>query len=196
MNKEIDKPSYIIKKNPKLDVLFGIYDCAPVPTKQDSFKPIYTWQVIDGETEKTLDEFYVKNPDNNSIKEFHTLLKKIAIEHFPQIIKKPSLVEVVISISVSKNRFESVDVDNLAKSVLDGLNNIAFEDDSQVVSLICSKFIHPMKKNGILIGLTKLTNQNQGFNGDITLYEMKPNDELMKIMKPKIKKIIKSNSKN
>lgn len=31
------------------------------------------------------------------------------------------------------------DVDNLAKQVLDGLNGIAYADDVQVVSLLCSK---------------------------------------------------------
>ena len=32
------------------------------------------------------------------------------------------------------------DIDNLSKSILDGLNGIAFEDDSQVAELHASKF--------------------------------------------------------
>ena len=36
------------------------------------------------------------------------------------------------------------DVDNIAKAVLDALNGVAFEDDSQVVRLRCSK--HPRKR--------------------------------------------------
>jgi Holliday junction resolvase RusA-like endonuclease len=31
------------------------------------------------------------------------------------------------------------DIDNLAKSVLDGMNGVAFKDDSQIVSLHCTK---------------------------------------------------------
>jgi len=34
----------------------------------------------------------------------------------------------------------SGDVDNLAKAILDSLNSIAYEDDSQIVSLTCSKY--------------------------------------------------------
>lgn len=36
------------------------------------------------------------------------------------------------------------DVDNIAKAVLDALNGVAFDDDSQVVQLRCSK--HPRKR--------------------------------------------------
>lgn len=36
------------------------------------------------------------------------------------------------------------DVDNIAKAVLDALNGVAFDDDSQVVRLRCSK--HPRKR--------------------------------------------------
>ncbi|WP_017258477.1 RusA family crossover junction endodeoxyribonuclease [Pedobacter arcticus] len=194
-NEQINKPSYRLEKNPKVDVLIRIYDLPPVPTKQDAYKPLNAWQVNKDGTEQILNNIYSRKPNNNTIKDFHTLLSKIAKEHFPegQIFKKPSHVEVIISISVTEKRFKSVDVDNLAKTVLDGLNNIAFEDDSQVVSLICNKHIHPTKKNGILIGITKLTNENQGFIGDITLYNMIPNDDLLRLMNPIIEKLKKAN---
>lgn len=195
MNDDINEPSYELEKNPKIDVLFGIYDLPPVPTKQDAFKPLDAWKVNEDETEETLKNFYLKKPDNNAIKEFHTLLGNIARQNFPEgkIIRKPSNVEVIISISVEEKRFKLVDVDNLAKTVLDGLNQIAFEDDSQVTSLICNKMVHPMKKNGIIIGITELTNENQGFNGDIWLYNMKPNEALLNQMNPIIEKLKKAN---
>ncbi|HTN20115.1 MAG TPA: RusA family crossover junction endodeoxyribonuclease [Pelobium sp.] len=193
--KEEDDESYEIEVNPKIDILFGLYDCPPIPTKQDAYKPLSAFQKNSDGTESILNDIYKKNPDTNSIKEFHTLLREVASKNFPDgsIIKKPTNVEVVISISVTEKRFKTVDVDNLAKAVLDGLNKIAFEDDSQVKSLICSKNIHPMKKNGIFIGVTKLTSENQGFYGDITLYKMKPSVKLMERMEPLIKKYIKAN---
>ncbi|RZK11042.1 MAG: RusA family crossover junction endodeoxyribonuclease, partial [Flavobacterium sp.] len=57
-----------------------------------------------------------------------------------------------------------VDVDNLAKCVLDILNGIAFEDDSQVTSLLVNKFIHEMRLNSILIGVTKITELRRGLS--------------------------------
>jgi crossover junction endodeoxyribonuclease RusA len=33
-----------------------------------------------------------------------------------------------------------MDVDNVAKSVLDGLNGVAYEDDNQVVELLVRKY--------------------------------------------------------
>lgn len=190
MDNSTEEPSYEITINPKIDTLFGIYDY-PVPTKQDAFKPIEAWKINEDGKQTILNNFYVRKPDNNSIKEFHSLLNEVAREHFPdgKIIKRPEKVEVIISISITESRFKLVDVDNLAKTVLDGLNEIAFEDDSQVVSLICSKHIHPLKKNGILIGVTKLTQKNQGFNGDIKLYNLKPNEAALKMMEPYFNKI-------
>ena len=71
-------------------------------------------------------------------------------------------VQVSLSISLTEKRYFDVDVDNLAKTVLDSLNGIAFDDDSQVSSLIVEKHIHPMKVNGILIAITKLTETRKG----------------------------------
>jgi Holliday junction resolvase RusA-like endonuclease len=50
-------------------------------------------------------------------------------------------VEVICSFFRENER--RVDVDNLTKLVLDGLNGIAFEDDSQVVLLVASKVVAP-----------------------------------------------------
>ena len=86
---------------------------------------------------------------------------------------KPNVVEVVISVSATEKRFKEVDVDNLAKCVLDCLNGIAFEDDSQVVTIICNKNIHEKKLDGILIAITTLTNERKGLLGDFVLFNMK-----------------------
>ena len=34
---------------------------------------------------------------------------------------------------------KKTDIDNLAKSLLDGMNGVVFKDDSQIVSLHCTK---------------------------------------------------------
>ena len=83
-------------------------------------------------------------------------------------IPMPIEVEVILFISITESRYKTVDIDNLAKSVLDALNTVAFDDDSQVTSLICKKMM--FKENGILIGITKLTSNKIGFQQYISLF--------------------------
>lgn len=44
----------------------------------------------------------------------------------------PGLVRVVMHFHYRRKRSERVDIDNLIKSVLDGLNKVAWDDDAQV----------------------------------------------------------------
>lgn len=74
----------------------------------------------------------------------------------------PSDVQVHLSISVREDRYHEVDVDNLAKTVLDSLKEIAFDDDCQVSSLTVEKHIHPMKTSGNMIAITKITEERKG----------------------------------
>ncbi len=80
---------------------------------------------------------------------------------------------MIINVSTLERRYKEVDVDNLAKCVLDALNGIAFDDDSQVSTLISQKIIHPMKVDGLLIAITKLTATRRGFLGDPALFSFK-----------------------
>ena len=50
---------------------------------------------------------------------------------------KPGDTRVAVAIDIFTRR--KMDVDNVAKSVLDGLNGIAYEDDDQVVELLVRK---------------------------------------------------------
>ena len=171
MSKEIIK----FYQNPKIDFLFGLYGGKPIPTKQDKFAPIEVTQMNEDGIEEKLDNFYVKKPNIDSVIEFNKSIQDAANEIFNKenIIRKPNEVEVIISISVTEKRFKEVDVDNLSKCVLDSLNKIAYEDDSQVSSLICNKHIHEMKLNAIIIGITKLTEKRKGIQGDIKLFGTK-----------------------
>ena len=161
--------------NPKIDFLFGLYGGKPIPTKQDKFAPIEVTQINENGVEEKLNNFYVKKPDIDSVIEFNKSIQDVANKIFNEgnIIRKPNQIEVIISISVTEKRFKEVDVDNLSKCVLDSLNKIAYEDDSQVSSLICNKHIHEMKLNAIVIGITKLTEKRKGIQGDIKLFGTK-----------------------
>ena len=114
--------------------------------------------------ETILKDFYQRKPDTVSVQKFKKYIQEITTDRFSESdrIKMPNVVQVHLSISISEKRYFEVDVDNLAKTVLDSLNGIAFDDDSQVSSLIVEKRVHPMKVNGILISITKLTEKRKG----------------------------------
>ena len=164
-------------QNPKVEVLFGFILNLPIPTKQDQFKPV-TLTAVNEDTGEEIEvkNFYEKKGDKSSIHKMKNIIADLAQKAFVEkgIIKKPSLVEVVLSISVGEKRFKQVDIDNLSKTVLDGLTGSAFEDDSQVSSLIATKHVHPKTTDAIMIGVTELTENRQGFMGDIFLWSEKP----------------------
>lgn len=163
MKKKEDK--YVaFRQNPNIDFLFGYFDGMQVPTKQDAYKPIDVVEVDENGAETILKEFYQKKPEKASIKNFKQFIKELTAEKFKEDdrIKIPNKVQVILSFSLKEKRFFEVDVDNLSKTVLDSLNGIAYDDDKQVTSLIVDKHIHKMKVNGILIAITKLTDERNG----------------------------------
>ena len=166
----------IFYQNPKIQYLFGLFGNEPVPTKQDKFKPVNAFIRNDDGADSVLDGIYIKNPDINSINEFETAIKNAAQRIFSdgKLIKKPQEIEVILSISVTEKRYKTVDVDNLAKFVLDALTGVAYDDDSQIASLIVDKHIHASRVHAILIGVTSLTEENTGFRREIKLYSTNP----------------------
>lgn len=158
------KKDIVFRQNPNIDFLFGYFGNLDVPTKQDTYQPINVVEVDENGIENLLRNFYVKRPNSNSVNAFKEYLQSIAKEKFndDNIIKMPNDVQVHLSISVREERYHEVDVDNLAKTVLDCLKNIAFDDDCQVSSLIVQKHVHPMKTSGIMIAITKITEERKG----------------------------------
>ena len=60
------------------------------------------------------------------------------------------------------------DIDNIAKSVLDALNNVAYRDDSQVVECHARKFYssQPRVEITILVAQTKMVHDAEKRKGD------------------------------
>lgn len=161
------------RQNPNIDYLFGYFGNKPILTKQDKFKPIEILDIDENGTEIILNNFYVKNPNSDSSEKFAQFIKNLALKTIEnkEKIKKPQLVEVYLGITMKEKRFKVVDVDNLAKFVLDCLTDIIYEDDSQVSNLIVNKSIHPMKVDSILIGITMLNENRKGLLGNIELFK-------------------------
>ena len=165
----------VYQQNPNIDYLFGYFGNEPITTKQDKFVPIDVIEIDENGNENILKDFYVKNPSHNTSKKFKDLITSLATDVFKnkEIIKRPQLIEVYLSITMSEKRFKQVDVDNLAKSVLDCFTDIIYEDDSQISNLIVNKRVHPMKVDSIMIGITMLNENRKGLLGNIGLFKEK-----------------------
>lgn len=83
---------------------------------------------------------------------FETIVRQIALEHFPEPLVGPVRVIIVATFtppaSWSKRKvadhlhrphIQKPDLDNCQKAILDGLNRIAFADDSQVADIAARK---------------------------------------------------------
>jgi Holliday junction resolvase RusA-like endonuclease len=161
----------IFIQNPAIDILFGSVG-ATIPSKRQDFKPIEVTAVHDDGTEEILKNFYVRKPSSQSVYEFEQLIHDqiTSSSLHEKKIMKPSLVEVVIAITLTKGKYFEIDVDNIAKTVLDSLKGYLFEDDSQVKRLICDKDIHPLNKDGFFIAVTELKEGRPGLIGNFHLF--------------------------
>lgn len=120
-----------------------------IPTKQDKFKPIIDAEVIakkaDGSEEKLSNVYVMNHKVKQSIKDFETkfldVIKGVKTEEHPY--KKTIPLEIIMNVKMSAKRYNSVDVDNIAKCVLDVMKGELFEDDSQLQSLFIYKQVMP-----------------------------------------------------
>lgn len=165
-----DKNYVTFRQNPDIDILFGNVNKI-IPSKREDFKPINVKIIKEDGEEEILDNFYVKKPSTKSVVEFENYVRQQISE--PSLdykkILKPSIVEVVIAITVSKKKFFEIDLDNIAKTVLDTLKGHLFEDDSQVANLVCRKDTHKKNMNGFFIAVTELLENRKGILGDFYL---------------------------
>lgn len=146
-----------------------------VPTKQDKFKPIkyknIQFEDANGMMVNMEDELYVMNIEKKeNQKRFESLLmdqiKENIKSHHPY--KKPDKIEVVVGINMTNKRLKEVDIDNLVKCILDCFNELVWEDDSQIASLIASKHVieddFVPQLSGIMIGVRVLTEGRKMLN--------------------------------
>ena len=167
-----DQPkSYTIYQNPEIDILFGHVNYV-IPSKKEDFKPIEVAAVFEDGTEEILRDFYQKKPSSKSVREFEEYIRKLITDtpYIEKKILKPSLVEVIVCLTLKKEKYFDIDVDNVAKTVLDSLTGYLFEDDSQVKRVVCEKNIHPLNMEGFFIAVTKLSETRRGAVGDLYLF--------------------------
>lgn len=160
-------------QNPQIDHLVIFPDLDIVPTKQEKYKISNNDDLPSGKT------YYELKSDTPSVK----YLDEIIRGHFTKInfevIPKNIPVEIVLSIGTNnQKRYDSVDVDNLAKAILDCLNGCALEDDSQVQRLVCTKFVdNSLNWHSIALAITELKNERRGILKNMNLFSDEPYPE-------------------
>lgn len=177
-----------ITPNPEFDFTImhmGGFD--DTPTKQDKFKPLKFNNPVDrrkdGSEVPIEEELYTLNKkQKENQRKFEEWLKGFVQEHVDEShpYKKPLKLEAMVSVTMSSKRRKKVDLDNLVKAILDCLNGIVFEDDSQIVSLLASKNVieddFVPELSGIGIGIRILGEGKPPLNS-IPLYHMEYVDE-------------------
>lgn len=173
----------VIKKHPDLDFFFGLLRIDQVPTKQDKYKSIGEYKIVregvDGQEE--VHEVFIKAENKKSIQTFEEMLREeLKNNKTPNLpFKKEEIVEVIIAITMTQRRFKEVDVDNLAKSVLDIMKGEVFVDDSQVANLLIKKTVHPKQPwNSIMIGVRKIKENKSWFDHIKLAYFDKVNESI------------------
>ena len=177
--RETENKIYTFYQNPNVDILFGsMY--STVPSKKQDFKPIDARFIDENGREQIIRDFYVKKPSSQSVKDFENLIHQMLDNpyYMEKRIVQPAKVEVVISLSLIKSEHDKVDVDNVAKTVLDSIKGYLIDDDAQVVRLICEKTIHPLNVPSFLIAVTELKPPDRnGLFGGYWLYTLNNPEE-------------------
>jgi Holliday junction resolvase RusA-like endonuclease len=98
--------------------------------------------------------------EGEKVSAFRTLVEKTIVPEVLRIPIFPSKKEVVVFIMqffVSKKEYDSRDVDNMGKTVLDCLKGKLFIDDAQVRTLLVTKKIYKrIPDNFVFIALKEL----------------------------------------
>ena len=170
---KIDKDkTYIFKQNPEIDFLFGSAN-EKIPSKQEGFKPI-KGILIENDEQTIINNLYQKRPSSRSVNDFEKMIQKQLISSGFQnnTLNKFDTFEVIITLTMPKNKLYTIDLDNIAKTVLDSIKGYIFEDDSQVCTLICRKSISKLNGYGFLIAITKLAENRKGILKDFWLFKL------------------------
>ncbi len=168
----------IIKQHPDIDFFIGIIGGPEIPTKQDKFKLLESYQAlvmdIDGVEKDLTKEFdlYIKKKGGSTLQVFEENLreaikKQLTKEH---PYKKGIKLEVIVSVSMNEKRLKVVDIDNLLKSVLDCFTGLVYEDDSQIVNVLGMKNANPVTPvNMLQVGIRKVDKNNPSWFKDVQI---------------------------
>lgn len=104
------------------------------------------------------------------VKEWEDIIKTEAKKHFERPFNWPVVVSLIFFMPRPKSRrldywvSTTPDLDNLEKSVLDGLNKVAYTDDRLVVAKSSSKRYVQNEEPGVQISVTAIKNQRSMFD--------------------------------
>jgi Holliday junction resolvase RusA-like endonuclease len=116
--------------NPYFDELF-IFTGNTVLTSQDRYRPISC-------TQCNRKELYEKKDKDNKADYIKNIQAKLLKNPNPAWPYKGKL-HIQFSVSDQLSRLNKIDVDNLAKTILDSLQGVVFENDAQISALVASK---------------------------------------------------------
>lgn len=105
-------------------------------------------------------------PNTKSVRELERWMRDKHLPFFSEFYNWPLKGRLLcfIDIEVPQKDYSRKDVDNMAKSLLDSMNKIVFEDDRQIDLLIVKKSIAlkvkkvPIPLSGFLLAIKKLDN--------------------------------------
>ncbi len=170
------KGKFVVKYHPDLDFGLAFFGGDEIPTKQDKFKPLTDFKIVvdpEGKLSELAEEFdlYLKKKGKDNSLKFQEELIQLVKENLPPDAPfETDSLEVCISISMDEKRFKLVDIDNLAKFVIDCMKGYVFVDDMQIVNLYVSKEVNPaIPLNGLIVGVRRIKSQDESWFRHIKL---------------------------
>lgn len=141
VKKLTDGETYSYYANPFYDEVLIFLD--RVPSAQEKYKPI-----------KNSKRFYERYEKDN-VKAFKQSIKERLSGKLKPWWPIGEHLFAVVVISGPKNEIETIDIDNLLKTIFDSLSGVVFKDDSQIISVFAEKELMP-EMSGLAIGLKKI----------------------------------------
>lgn len=175
----------LFEKNPDIDFLIVHTQAKHIPTKQDGFialkdfdmiahregDEIYVYPLEEGE------ELYTRRKDKNSLKEFTEVFQELIQGQLTNEhpYKRNVKLEVIISIQTDLSRIKEVDIDNQVKAILDCLNGLVYEDDSQIVNILARKETNLANSitQAVSVGVRKINDNSDSMFKDMWLWRLK-----------------------
>ncbi|GAA4461352.1 hypothetical protein GCM10023189_36790 [Nibrella saemangeumensis] len=160
-----------IKAHEDFDYSYMVFGTNTILTKQDRYKQVDGYKaVFQNESDKTMleeYELYVKHKGKDSLRRFEEKFKAdiqatVKDDH-PYDRSIP--LEIISVFYMSEDRYKTVDIDNLLKTVIDCFKGLIFEDDSQIQNVLGMKrAVQPGFPDAILIGIRKLDKKGTWFS--------------------------------